>query len=88
MARVRVKLNIGQFNALRNSPEVVGLLEEHGEQIRAAAETMNTRRTADGDAFRVTTVHNRTRAVTFVATANIDGIRAEATDRILSKALG
>jgi hypothetical protein len=89
MARgVRLKLNIGEFNAFRNSGPVVDVLEAAAEEMKARAEAGNRFHTEPGDAFRVTTVHNRSRAVVFVSTGNFDGILAESVDRTLSKAVG
>jgi hypothetical protein len=86
MAQIKFKPDIAGFNALRNSDGVVELLETVGENVRGRAESMNRFDSDPGEAFRVTVVHNQSRAVVFVATASIDGIRAESIDRTLSKA--
>lgn len=88
MGTVRVKLTIAGFNAIRNSEEVVGLLEDIGQDIMSRANTATRFHNEAGDPFKMNTVHNRTRAVTFVSTANIDGILAEVYDRALSKGIG
>jgi hypothetical protein len=88
MARgTRLKLNIGEFNAFRNSEAVTSVLEGLADEMKARAEAGNRFHTEPGDAFRVTTVHNRSRAVVFVSTANFDGVLAESVDRTLSKAV-
>jgi hypothetical protein len=84
---LRVKLNLSEFNRFRNSAEVVAILEEKAAYIADRATAGSRFHDDTGDPFRVTTVHNRSRAVTFVATANFDGILAESVDRTLSKAI-
>lgn len=88
MGNVRVKLNLAAFNAIRNSEEVVAVLEEAAGQIQGRADAANPYHDEPGEPFRVNTVHNRTRAVTFVSTGNFDGILAEAKHRALSKGIG
>lgn len=89
-ANVRLKLNIPAFNEYRNDPSVVDALETIAHEIAARANAAVTAREypEDGDAFKVNTVHNRTRAVTFVFTGGFDGELAEATTRALSRAVG
>jgi hypothetical protein len=88
MPSVRIEIHVAAFNAFRNSPEVVAALESIAHGIQARAESAVQHRTQPDDPFRVTTVHNATRAVTFVSTNSIDGELAEATHRALSRAIG
>jgi hypothetical protein len=89
MGAPRVVVKLAAFNAIRNSAEVVALLEAEGQRIAAAANAAVTSRTdTSEDPFGVNTVHNASRAVTFVHTTSYDGIVAEATNRALTRAVG
>jgi len=89
MASVRLEIHVDAFNAYRNSDTVTAALEEIAHAIAARANAQVTvREHPEQEPFAVHTVHNATRAVTFVGTAGIDGELAEATHRALSRAIG
>jgi hypothetical protein len=96
MARPRVVMNRGGFDAFRKDPTVVAALEETAEQIRSRAQSNINGHTSErpftgdqpGEDISVTVVHNRTRAVAFVGTATIRGHYAEAANRALNRAVG
>lgn len=92
MARSRVVINRAGFNALRNSPEMVAALEAVAEPIRARAQANVDALTdreflSPGQDITVATVHNPTRAVTFVATATLKARTAEHLNRALNRAV-
>lgn len=84
MGTTRIQLNIPAFNAYRNEQSVVDAMEAIANEIAGRANSAVTTHEDPGDPFVVETVHNRSRAVTFVRTANIDGRLAEAHHRTLS----
>lgn len=86
---VRLVINVRGFNALRNGDEVVGLMESLASSIKARADLEIVHKSyPDQEAFVVATVHNPTRAVTFVRTQSEDGKVAEAANRTLTRAFG
>lgn len=87
-ANVRVQINRAGFNAIRNSDEVTGLLEDLGAQIAATANSFSRYYDEPDEPFDTDTVHNQSRAVVFVRTNNFDGVLAEAHDRALTRAIG
>lgn len=89
-ARVRVKLNKPGFRAVLNSPDVMDMLRQHGEDVAAkAASGMKERATGMRNPDYVVRVEpGDIRARCFVWAANTNSFLAEAHDRALSKALG
>lgn len=75
----RITLNSAAVVALLKSEEVQAELLRRGEAIQAAA--------GGAPDFDVLAVVGRQRAAVYVSTATIDGMRAEATDRALTRAL-
>lgn len=74
----KLTLHNDGFNEVRNSPAIQQKLHSMGEAIAAAA--------GGEPDFVVIDSPNATRARVIVVTATVDGERAEATDRKLSKA--
>lgn len=75
----RLKVDSGQVKALLQSVEVASELERRGEAIAEAA--------GGRPDFEVRNTRNRDRAVTFVTTATIEGMREEASHRSLTRAV-
>lgn len=75
----RLKVNSDAVRALLQSPEVAADLQRRGNAIAEAA--------GGAPDFEVTSTKNRDRAVTFVKTATIAGKKAEAEDRVLTRAV-
>lgn len=88
MPSVRLELHVAAFNEYRNSPEVVAALEDIAHSIEGRASGQVTHHSQSDAPFRVETVHNATRAVSFVSTNSFDGELAEATHRALSRSIG
>jgi hypothetical protein len=88
MPSVRIEVHVAAFNEYRNSESVVAALEDIAHGIQGRAESAVTHRTRPDEPFRVETIHNATRAVTFVSTNTFDGELAEAAHRALSRAIG
>ena len=75
----RIEINSAGAAALLKSDAVLAELTRRGEAIAAAA--------GGAPDFTVTGSVRRSRAHVSVATATLEGRRAEATDRVLSSAL-
>lgn len=77
-SNVRIKRNDDGFRAILNSPEVVAELRRRAEAIAAAA----------GDGMEVLIAEGSgDRPVAFVRAETFGAMRAEATDRALTRAL-
>ncbi|NII42296.1 hypothetical protein E9228_002954 [Curtobacterium flaccumfaciens] len=76
---IRVELNSAGVVALLQSEEIKAELLRRGEAIQAAA--------GGAPDFDVIAVTGRQRAAVYVATASVQGMLAEATDRTLTRAL-
>lgn len=76
---IRIKLNSAGVVALLQSQAVADDLARRGERIAEAA--------GGEPDFESRVTQNRDRSVVFVTTASIDGRRAEAEDRALTRAL-
>lgn len=75
--KVRIELNIAGFNAVRRSPEVRSDLKRRAEAIAAQA----------GEGFEVIETDNPSRAGAMVVAATKDARLAEATEKVLTKAI-
>ncbi len=80
---VRIELHIEAFNALRNSPEVVGDLERRALAIAEAAANGSPA----GAEFDVNNVSNATRGRIRIVTANRQARQGEADDAALTRAI-
>lgn len=88
MASIRIEIHPEAFNEYRNGPSVVGAMEEIANGIAERANGMVVFREDLTEApYKVSTVHNSSRAVTFVSTNTIDGIASEAVNRTLTRAI-
>lgn len=93
MPSSRVVMNRAGYDAYRNSPEVVAVLEQLAAGIQQSAQRNVDQLTArpfdsPGPDITVQTVHNPSRAVVFIATATLKARTAEATTRALNRAIG
>lgn len=77
---VRIKRNRKAIAELLSSAEVAAFLQVGGDRIHDA--------TGEPAHFEVVPTKNRDRAVVFVKTADADGKRLEAEDRVLTRAVG
>lgn len=75
----KLELNIPGFNELRNSPAVLDELTKRGKSIAQAA--------GGEPDFAVISQNTKSRARVVVITATPKAMRAEATDRSLTRAL-
>lgn len=76
---LRIKINSDAVRALLQSAEVASELERRGNAIVEAA--------GGAPDFEVQSTKNRDRAVAFVRTASSKGKKAEAEDRVLTRAI-
>lgn len=93
MAQARVVMNRAGYDAYRNDSSVVAALEEAATTIQERAQANVDELTprpfvSPGPDIEVETVHNRSRAVVFVATGTLKARTAEAKNRALNRALG
>ncbi|WP_025158907.1 hypothetical protein [Leifsonia aquatica] len=79
MAKGRVEIDIAGFNEARRDPAIQAELHRMGAQIAAAA--------GGAPDFEVIDSPSATRARVVVKTATVEGRRAEAIDRALSRAI-
>lgn len=93
MSRTTVVMNVAGYNAYRNDPTVVAVLEDLGERIRARAQAnvdtafVRPWSAQAGDDITLETVHDSSRAVVFIATATEKARTAEHVGRALNRAV-
>lgn len=77
MKKVKLEFNRVGFNAVRHDPAIVADIRRRAEAIAAAA----------GDGFEVIDTDNPGRAGAMVVANTFEARRAEATDKVLTKAI-
>lgn len=93
---VRLVMNVPGYNAYRNSPGVVAILEDQADavagrfrsSVEAFASAHDVEPPPDGEHVSVTVSNGGTRARAYVRAASIAARLAEAKDRALLQALG
>ena len=82
MANARIVFNSDGFKQLLNSPEVEALVLSEAQKIAdAASEGL------EGEGFRAHSRKAGTRYIAFVGTTDEESIRAEAEEKVLSRAV-
>lgn len=82
MTNTRIVFNSDGFKQLLNSPEVEALVLSKAQKIAdAASEGL------EGEGFRAHSRKAGTRYIAFAGTTDEESIRAEAEDKVLSKAV-
>lgn len=77
MKKVKLEFNRAGFNAVRHDPAIVADIRRRAEAIAAQA----------GDGFEVIETDNASRAGALVVATTYAARKAEATDKVLTKAI-
>lgn len=83
MAKPKFKLNLKGLNQLMKGPEMQAVLDQKGQEIRAAAENMS-----EGGEFETETKPLRWIAITTVRAKDHKAIKSNLEDNTLLKAMG